>query len=232
MGGGNRSGLARQAQGQPLAILAVGLDPDRTRGDGAGLRTLGAGAYRRMQVGQAQEALIVRPLEPFRRDPPDPLTARRVDLERTRYRPVLADHVDLGHPRLLSGVGAAQRCSPARRRDRGEQGPGRPGRRGIAWPARAGSWPGEEGRGHRLGRHRLARCAPWTARGGAPLKLLQDGMIPYALACGWLLRGTAALVRLAEGCRWTDGRPARLPGGALPSGSQSALRRDQIRLKL
>ena len=38
-----------------------------------------------------------------------------------------------------TGLGAALRCSPARRRDRGEQGPGRLGRRGISRAARSGS---------------------------------------------------------------------------------------------
>ena len=60
-----------------------------------------------------------------------------------------------------SGLGAALRCSPARRRDRGEQGPGRPGRRGIARAARSGS-------AHRrdLGMTR-ARKAGDTATAGA-----------------------------------------------------------------
>jgi len=66
------------------------------------------------------------------------------------------------------GWSAALRCNPARRRDRGVQGPGRPGWRGITRPAQADfqsyGWAENriraEGRGDDPGRRRLAGALP------------------------------------------------------------------------
>ena len=79
MGGGDRLGLARQHESEPVRVIPGRLDPDRAALECAGARVLGPGLHGAMEIGRREIALVGGPGQPLRRDAPDPLAATEVD---------------------------------------------------------------------------------------------------------------------------------------------------------
>ena len=103
---------SRHQQSQPLGIVAGSLDPDGAAFHGAGLRALGAAAYRIIKIGQAEIALVIGAGKPFRRDAANTLAARHVHAKAAGNRPLVLGQGHHGHGSfsLCSWV-KAQRCA-------------------------------------------------------------------------------------------------------------------------
>ncbi len=71
---------AGQHQRQPLGIGAAGLHMDAGRLHQARPAVIGPAPHHRGQFAERQEALVIRPGEPFRRHAADPLAARDIHL--------------------------------------------------------------------------------------------------------------------------------------------------------
>src|SRR6266566_908722 len=88
---------------------------------GAGLRMVGAAAYRIIKIGQAEITLVIWAGKPFRRDAANTLAARRVNAKATRNRSLGLGQGHHGHGSfsLCYGLGlkrsaALQPCPSAR----------------------------------------------------------------------------------------------------------------------
>jgi len=68
---------SRYDQGQPLGAITACLYPYGTAFNCAGVRTLGAAAYRVIKISQAEIALVIGPGKPFRRHAANTLTTRK-----------------------------------------------------------------------------------------------------------------------------------------------------------
>ena len=68
---------SRHQQSQPLGIIAGSLDLYGAAFHGAGVRTVGAAAYRIIKTGQAEITLVIGARKPFRRDAANTLAARQ-----------------------------------------------------------------------------------------------------------------------------------------------------------
>jgi hypothetical protein len=79
MGGGDRLGLARQHESEPVRVISGCLDPHLTALERAGPRVIGARLHGAVQISEREKALVRGPGQPLRRDAPDPLAATDVD---------------------------------------------------------------------------------------------------------------------------------------------------------
>ena len=169
MCGCHRFVTSRYQQSQPLGIIAGSLHLYGAAFHGAGLRTVGAAAYRIIKIGQAEITLVIGAGKPFRRDAANTLAARHVNAKATRNRPLVLGQGHHGHGSfsLCSWV-KAQRCAATL--PVGETGGARckGGRDGGDHPACTSPGRGvrgAEGWGDRPGR---ASAIPCAARGAAP----------------------------------------------------------------
>src|SRR5258708_3276277 len=169
MCGCHRFVTSRYQQGQPLGIVAGSLYPYSATFHGAGLRTVGAAAYRIIKIGQAEITLVIGAGKPFRRYAANTLAARHVNAKATGNRPLVLGQGHHGHGSfsLCSWV-KAQRCAATL--PVGETGGARckGGRDGGESPGlhKPRTWVrGAEGWGDRRGR---ASAIPCAARGQRP----------------------------------------------------------------
>src|SRR3546814_14776934 len=80
MGGRHRRAGNKKQEGEPLRIVAGGLDADRARLDCPGSCGLGTRADDVKKLVQGKVALVLGAREPFGRDTANALTARDIDL--------------------------------------------------------------------------------------------------------------------------------------------------------
>src|SRR6266567_7188285 len=169
MGGCHRFVTSRYQQSQPLGIVAGSFYLYGAAFHGAGLRTVGAAAYRIVKIGQAEITLVIGPGKPFRRDAANTLAARHVNAKAAGNRLLIWDQGDHGHGSFsLWAWVKAQRCAATlpvgetggARCKGGRDGGGSPGLHKPRTRVR-----GAEGWGDRPGR---ASAIPCAARGAAP----------------------------------------------------------------
>ena len=76
--GGNRLVTAGQQQGKPFGIIARRFHPDRGTLDRSGVAAFRAPVHAGIKLRQRQISLVIRPREPLRRHPPDPLATGHI----------------------------------------------------------------------------------------------------------------------------------------------------------
>src|SRR5712691_7119773 len=169
MCGRHRFVTSRHQQSQPLGIIAGSLYLYGPAFDGAGLRMLGAAAYRIIKIGQAEITLVIGAGKPFRRYAANTLAARHVHAKAAGNRLLVLGQSHHGHESfsLCSWV-KAQCCAATL--PVGETGGARckGGRDGGGSPGlhKPRTWVrGAEGWGDRPGR---ASAIPCAARGQRP----------------------------------------------------------------
>src|ERR1700722_17110031 len=132
---------SRYDQRQPLGAVTACLYPYGTAFNGAGLRTLGAAAYRVIKISQAEIALVIGPGKPFRRHAANTLTTRYVHAETAGNRLLILGQGYHGHRSFSFGAGlkrsaALQPCPSARPGSKskgGRSGGGSPAQRGARY---------------------------------------------------------------------------------------------------
>src|SRR5882672_3683475 len=169
MCGCHRFVASRYQQSQPLGIVAGSLYLYGAAFHGAGLRTVGAAAYRIIKIGQAEITLVIGTGKPFRRYAANTLATRYVHAESVGNRLLGLDQAHYVHGSFSYWAWVeAQRCAATL--PVGETGVARARAAG-----RGGGSPARRGRANRARLHaprpsRVVRSIERRGRSGIPLR--------------------------------------------------------------